>query len=327
MANSIGNETQLVPVCKGFDEICSPVAYEVVITIINAVALVINLLHLTTLRRITAASKGTKASASKAYPFLIQLISLVDMLCAIANVIKVNCILHRLLSLRPKQVGIALLILEDCILMFRYPLLVIACAERYVVLHHAMRPASIFFSRFCKLWCLLAFLIVLALYCTRALITATKFCIHPVVGVLANSTAGLCIFMLSVLVPVLIASIMIILSTREMRKMKRRASTTEDERYLQKSTTYVFIITATFYACFVPAIISVLVKIVGKIDTLYTAMVVNIVTSCYGITNTMIYGWKHERYRKELLKMFHPSKNIKETKVSSEGSNTESNSD
>ena len=130
----------LFEVCKGFTDVCAATWYEFVMIFINCLSIVINILHIVILRRIAAKRRGS--TQVNRYQTLIQFISVMDICCAMANVVKVNCRLHHLLSRAPKWVGIIIMISEDCFLMYRYPLLVIACAERYFSLCHAMKPAA-----------------------------------------------------------------------------------------------------------------------------------------------------------------------------------------
>ena len=291
-----------VHACKGFKELCAVTWYEFFIVAINVTSIIINMLHIFVLRRIAVKRRGS--SQVNRYQTLIQLISVVDIFCAVANVVKVNCNLHLGLSHAPKWVGIFVLILEDCFLMYRYPLLVIACAERYFSLCHAMKPAAKTFTKYFGVWNAITFICVAGLFCARGLISMKRLCIHPVVGVMVNSQSSIIIFFLSVLVPLVLATVFMVLSSKEMKKMGNRAATTADEQFIRNSTVYVIIISISFYVCFIPAVVSVLVKMVGKIQTQYTAMTVNIVTSLYGVFNTLVYGWKHQRYRKELKHIF-----------------------
>ena len=291
-------EKSLVPVCKGYDDLCTATWYEAIIFLVNIVSIIINILHIVILRRIATRSSGGTHNSPSAYHKLIVLVSVVDILCAAVNMIKVSCRLHHLLSQAPQWISVAVLIAEDAVLMYRYPLLIIACAERYVALCYAMRPAAKIFRRYLNLWLLIGFIIMTALYITRAL--TSHICVHPVVGVMGKSQASLIIFLLSILIPLAMATVLIALSIAEMRKMQKKTVTSEDEQFIRNSTIYIIIISVAFYLCFIPAIVSLLVKVVGKIETEYTAMVVNIVTSLYGIVNTLIYGWKHKRYREEL---------------------------
>ena len=289
----------LLPMCKGFSRMCSLQAYEYLAEIINVLSIFINILHMLVLNRMPSDKNLTRILT------MYSMISLVDIFCAAVYFIKANCYMHHLVAHTSRWIAITIVIAEDAIIMYRYSLLMIICAERYISICHPTSADTFWCMRHVKTTSFIILLLVLGLFAARDVLSIDGLCLHPVIGVMTMSKLATVIFFLSVLIPLMIADILILKVLWEIHQMKKRQLTPFDHcKGLKRSFQYVVIITVGFHVCFVPVVASLLVKLVAKLSTEYTAIVVTLVNSIYGIFNTLLYGWMFKRYRRFLVQMF-----------------------
>lgn len=285
-----------LPICEGFHGTCTYREYEYTIICFSVLAVIINIFHLIVLNRMDNI-RGT------AYLSVLQVISMFDIFSAFAYIVKMSCYIHISLSYTPKWTGILKNILSDSVILSRYSILALACGERYIAVCKTFQYKTSSYTKRLKLWSVLVYLTVLGIMTSREVLSMDDMCVHPVIGVIAISDISTTLYLITILVPAAIATVLLMLVFKELRKMKKQ-SLTMNLNQLDRATKYIAIICAAFYVCFLPKVAAYFIKSFFKSDTVVTAMIVNGAGTVYGILNTLVYGWKNKQYRRQFGMLF-----------------------
>jgi len=219
-----------------------------------------------------------------------------DILSAIAYVVKVQCFFHIIFAKAPVWCGLLTQTLSNTVTHYRYTMLAVGCAERYVAVCHPFQYKGNAFTRHLKLWSCLLVLPILGLFAMREILSRNRVCIHPVVGMITSSLLNDIVFISIILVPSFIASGLLLLIFKELRNMKNRRQAQIDEG-LESASRYICVIFVAFMVCLIPVAGSFFTKMFSRRPTEYTALFVTLFNSLYGIVNTLVYGWMHKNYR------------------------------
>ena len=284
--------------------------WKYVILVINALSVVVNLVHIILMRRL-ASLRNTS------YHFILQQISIADIYAAIPSA-TILCPVHKLYYGRDLRIAaIYAIIIEHCG-MVRYNALCIASLERYLSICHPFSGDQLncidkLLDRRQKIKLLSIFIWIfgLGLSFVKNYEFRQYLCIMVGSGPTNRDSKVSRHF---ILVFIIIQTLFIVAFNMrvlvELRRIQRRTHVCEHGGFTKRASIYIIAITIAYYTCLLPACVGLILKSFGMQLWSYK-WPLHMFYSLYGIFNVVIYGWVMKPYRSLLRKtLFSRWKNV-----------------
>ena len=293
MANS--TREYLVQLCRPEDTLCNPVAMEITLVGLNLLSVVINSLHLFILSKISLL-RGTP------YLRLLQFIAGVDVADGLVCALRASCFPRKLLqSSRPLSAVVTVL---ASLLTLKYYMVLSIVIERVLALVFPMNYKTNLFIRKISLWLSLQIAAVMLESVVHNAVFYYDICIITQYG--PNDVSGVWTSKIITAMRVLPSSLILILITSVFAKLwkMRKQTLTTPEKEVVAATKSVMIISLMMISCLIPPFLTLILLPTYSLShhTLTTSGL--IFFTLYSIMNSVVYGWRTEKYRQVVAGIF-----------------------
>ena len=293
MANSTRED--VVELCRPDDTLCNPLPIEITLVGLNLLSVFINSLHLFILSKISSL-RGTP------YLCLLQFIAGVDVADGLVCALRASCFPRKLLqSSRPLS---AVVTVFASLLTLKYYMVLSIVIERVLALVFPMKYKTNLFIRKISLWLSLQIAAMMLESFVHNAIFYYDICIITQYG--PNDVSGVWTSKIITAMRVLPSSLILILITSVLVKLwnMRKLTLTTPEKEVVAATKSVMIISLMMISCLIPPFIT-LILLQNHSQSHHTMGTIGLIFfSLYSIMNSVVYGWRTEKYRQVVAGFF-----------------------
>ena len=295
MANSTSSNKDFVQLCRSDDTLCNSLAIEITLVGLNLLSVVINSLHLFILSKIRSL-QGTP------YLCLLQFIASIDVADGVVCALRASCFPRKVLqSSRPLS---AVVTVFASLLTVKYYMALSIAIERFIALVFPLKYERNLFIRKISLWLCLQIGAVMLEGVWHNLFQYESICINTHYGpndISTNWTSK--IIMAMRILPSLAIVILMTMVFLELGNMKKKALSSQ-EKELVNATKSVMIICCMMVSCLIPPFLSLFLIWNTSITHITTGTVSLVAIVLYSIMNSIIYGWRTDKYRQVVAGFF-----------------------
>lgn len=273
---------------------------------VNAIEIVINVFHFVVL------TKMKKEQTFQNYILLLQHIAMADIIASAMYILRTACSM-RLLSIKYQTVN-QILSASDTSLVTRFYILATACMERMIALAYPLTYETSWFIRYLNLILIADWIMSLLTSVVRDVIYNQDICIDIMFGP-SNTFAPKPTLMTFIPVFVQIA-ITVFTLTRvsiELFRLRKRSTTTIQQREIKQATIYIFVITVVYFTSLIPSIIAGPLLAGDNDNDIAILTACHLCSSSYGFINTVIYGVATKIYRTTAKRLLTCSRRLSNT--------------
>ena len=293
MANSTRED--VVELCRPDDTLCNPLPIEITLVGLNLLSVFINSLHLFILSKISSL-RGTP------YLCLLQFIAGVDVADGLVCALRASCFPRKLLqSSRPLS---AVVTVFASLLTVKYYMVMSIAIERVIALAYTMKYKRSLFIRKISLWLSLQIAVVMLESVVHNAFCYNDICISTHYG--PNDISGFWPSKIIIAMRVAVSLVIAALMARvfyELWKM-RKQSLTNQQREIIAATKSVMIICGMLICCLFPPFISLSLIRNHSVTHRATSPISLIAFILYSIMNSVVYGWRTDKYRQVVAGFF-----------------------
>ena len=310
MANSTNTSKDFVQLCRPDDSLCNRLAIEITLVGLNLLSVVINSLHLFILSKIRSL-QGTP------YLRLLQFIAGVDVADGVVCALRASCFPRKVLqNSRPLS---AIVTVFASLLTVKYYMVLSIAIERFIALAFPLKYQGSLFIRKISLWLSLQIAAVMLESVVQNILQYKSICINIHYG--PNDVSGFWTSKIIMAMRILPSLAIIILMTKvflELRKMKKKALSSR-EKELVNATKSVMIICCMMVSCLIPPFLSLFLIRNTSITHITTGTISLVAFILYSIMNSIIYGWRTDKYRQVVAGFFRSHVHFKPSSFSPRG--------
>ena len=304
MESNHSSARQLVPLCNNKTTLCLPSHVQWTIVSINCFSIILNIFHMVILSRI-------KSLRGKAYYAILQATSTADILYGVRTLGQTMC-LGRQLMQRWNPAAIWSSYFGSCTTYVRLLTLSIACIDRFLAMYRPFKHKTSLFVRFIWLWISLTWIVGgVIMPCRDVFTDFHAMCMD--IALAANHCIArkidksVCIGVYYIHSLVLTVTLSLVL--KQIYNLNKRLpsyppETLHRQRGTKMAAIYVILIVIVYFLCYSLFIIDWSIML-AKGGTENRLRVLGVVTnSCFGILNTLIYGWITKAYQRQVAGIF-----------------------
>ena len=286
----------MLQVCPSIpeDDVCATRGVVLASLLLNAVAIIIILLHILLLTRLQSLQD------MNTYRMVLQHIAAADLLSAMSLVVRDNCALRLHMLGKPLVSAAMLSIATDIAPTFRLYILALSAYERYLAVCQPYGHNEHFIIKYSRLSIGAVWIVAMLLVMTRDLIFHEHLCVHPVLGPTMLKDFGvLSINCISTFICWLVITVSLAKLCQELKILKqRRVKTWKDKRNIA-SAHYVIIICGLYSIDMIPLALTLLMYFCSTHQPIVNGMAGDIF-SLYGLVNSVVYGIMTRNYLIEM---------------------------
>lgn len=279
--------------------VCGPLGWEVAAITINALGVLINIVHLVALSKIPNI-KGT------AYLKILKIMSVADVFASTSNGMRKFCPLRHQFYHHSQMITAISSTLFDSPAVWRYYVLVIATIDRHTAICRPYMYNTSLVTRYTTACMIAPLAFVIPSLAVRDIIFFDSVCVHNIAGPSSFlSGEGPSLVTSGILtIPFLITMGLSSLIMHELFRMRQR-SLSDQQRSITNAAKYILRLNVLFIICLFPAILWTFHSAYGQGHVANSLGWLAVETfAVYSIVNCVLYGWMSKNYQQTVAKMF-----------------------
>lgn len=278
--------------CRPDDTRCNPLSWEIPFLTLNVTSILINSLHLVILSKV-------KSLQGSAFLRLLQFMAVADLVEGFVSAFRVSCWFRDvLIQSRPLSACVTTL---GSVITIRYHFMMSAVIERLIALSNPLHYKYNLFVRKISLWLSLQVITVLGINATLDTIFYEDICLNTYYG--PNDLNSIWPLRVNFSLRTIPAIIMVAGMGKILHTLRTTVSPsiTTQKKEILAATKTIMILCGMIVFCLIPPLAGIFLRTDIHVKHCNVSPISLICFFTFGISNTIVYGWRNKRYRNVVM--------------------------